>query len=530
MRRKQRKKIIKKKTKKKIKTKVKGETKRLRTIESYSLKVDGVPVRMSIVEDPKQFTMLYKVFVPQLKVGTAAALESVRDKLVSEIQLTPEELVNVKSTLKVKQKFKDKIASLLQRKFPSRSKESIDTLTGYLLHESFGFGPIEFLLDDPNLEEIIVHGKTSLIWVYHKKYGWLRSSIKLESGKTRNYSSKIARQAGRQISNLDPLLDAHLLTGDRVNAVLFPISSFGDILTIRKFRRSPWSIVDLIKNSTLNREIAAFIWLMIQSEMSIIFSGGTASGKTTLLNACMSFIPANHRIVSIEETREILLPEFLHWEPLHTREKNPEGKGEITMLDLLINSLRMRPDRIVVGEIRRKAEAETLFEAIHTGHSVYATVHADTADQTLRRLSNPPIDLPETMLETLPIVVVVFRHRRKRIRRVLEVAEVIPKKSGEHISANDMWKWDIRTDSFLENRKWKRMKDDIKLHTGMTDAEIRRDMEEKKKILDWMMKNDIRDVNNVGRVINIYYNNRKKLLEFIRKKYNKDKILRGGAL
>lgn len=169
------------------------------------------------------------------------------------------------------------------------------------------------------------------------------------------------------------------------------------------FRRKPWVITDLIENKTIDINVAALLWTSIQYEMNMIVSGGTATGKTTFLNVMMPFIPINHRILSIEDTREIELPSFLHWVPLTTREPNFEGKGEVSMLDLLVNSLRMRPDRIIVGEIRRAREAEVLFEAMHTGHSVYATLHADTAAQTYRRLVNPPISVPEPLLEALDL-------------------------------------------------------------------------------------------------------------------------------
>ena len=143
------------------------------------------------------------------------------------------------------------------------------------------------------------------------------------------------------------------------------------------------------------------IWLAIEYEMNILFSGGTASGKTTMLNVCMPFVQPNSRIISIEDTRELQLPDFLYWTPLVTRLPNPEGKGEINMLDLLINSLRMRPDRIILGEMRRAREAEVLFEAMHTGHSVYSTVHADTTSETISRLTNPPLNVPPNLLKAV---------------------------------------------------------------------------------------------------------------------------------
>jgi len=207
---------------------------------------------------------------------------------------------------------------------------------------------------------------------------------------------------------LDPLLDAHLITGDRANATLFPISGRGNTITIRRFRRDPWTVTDLIKNKTTSSEVMALIWMGMQYELNLILSGGTGSGKTSFLNVCLPFIQPNHRILSIEDTRELSLPSFLHWIPMTTREPNPEGKGAVEMLDLLVNSLRMRPDRIIVGEVRRQREAEVMFEAMHTGHSVYTTLHANTADETIRRLVNPPIEVPTTMLEAVHLNVVMY--------------------------------------------------------------------------------------------------------------------------
>ena len=184
---------------------------------------------------------------------------------------------------------------------------------------------------------------------------------------------------GKEITTLNPLMDAHLKTGDRVNATLFPISSKGNTITIRKFAVKPWTVTSLIKEKTISYEGAALLWLAVQNEMSLLVTGGTASGKTSMLNMIANFFPPNQRIISIEDTRELMLPEILHWVPMETRLPNPEGKGGVEMLDLIVNSLRMRPDRIIVGEIRRKREAEVLFEAMRTGHSVYGTLHANNA-------------------------------------------------------------------------------------------------------------------------------------------------------
>ena len=168
------------------------------------------------------------------------------------------------------------------------------------------------------------------------------------------------------------------------------------------------------------------MWLAIQNELSILVAGGTGSGKTSMLNVVSNFFPPNQRIISIEDTRELILPNNLHWVPLETRLPNPEGKGEITMLDLLVNRLRMRPDRIIVGEIRRQREAQVVLEAMHTGHSVYATIHANNADEVIVRLTNPPIDIPKPMISSLSLILVQSRNRRTGKRRTLQIAEVTP--------------------------------------------------------------------------------------------------------
>src|SRR6056297_296808 len=220
----------------------------------------------------------------------------------------------------------------------------------------------------------------------------------------------IGRDVNKEITALNPLMDAHLLTGDRVNATLNPISTKGNTITIRKFAEDPWTITKFIKQGTINVEAAAFVWLAIQNEMSVLIAGGTGSGKTSMLNVVSNFFPSNQRILSIEDTRELTLPKNLHWVPMETRLPNPEGKGGVTMLDLLVNSLRMRPDRILVGEIRRQKEAEVLLEAMHTGHSVYATIHANNADEVITRLTNPPIDIPKPMISSLSLIIVQNRN------------------------------------------------------------------------------------------------------------------------
>ena len=253
----------------------------------------------------------------------------------------------------------------------------------------------------------------------------------------------------------------------------------------------------------------------MQYELSMIVGGGTASGKTTFLNVLLPFVPPNERVISIEETRELNLPKFLHWVPLTTRTPNPEGKGEVNMLELLINSLRMRPDRIVVGEVRRRPEAEVLFEALNTGHSVYSTFHANTSREAFRRLTSPPIELPPDLIQSLPLFSMMFRHRKRNIRRLFEITELVDVKGGEP-NLNKLYGWNAHKDKIGKQNESKRVLQDLELFTGMTKQETKKDLDEKENLLKWMVKNNINTVNTVGKVISEYYSNPRELLKEIK--------------
>jgi len=222
-------------------------------------------------------------------------------------------------------------------------------------------------------------------------------------------------------------------------------------------------------------------------------------------------------------TRELQLPEFLHWVPLTTREPNPEGLGGVSMLDLLVNSLRMRPDRIIVGEIRRAREAEVLFEAMHTGHSVYATLHADTAEQALKRLCNPPINVPETVIEALHMFVVAFRDRRSGIRRMLQLSELVPRGEKGGVTINTLYRWRPAKDEIEKVNDSYRVLEEIRIHTGMSDNEVKKSLEEKIDILKWLVKSHVSDINKIGRIVAIYYSEPEFLLK--RMKESPDKVI-----
>ena len=380
-------------------------------IEKYKIRSENIEVTVKIMSLGKPM-LVYQLVIPELEPATKALLEEIKSLLVAQVTVTSSEIIDPKAIIALKKKFNEKASSLIQAKLPHLKADVRTYLVGTLLQEMLGLGEIEYLLNDPSLEEIVITSAGEPVRVYHKKHGWLETNIRITTeDQIQNYSTIIARRVGRQITTLSPLLDAHLITGDRANAVLYPISTKGNTITIRKFARDPWTAIDFIVNRTCSVEIYALIWLAIQYEMNVLVSGGTASGKTSFLNTILPFIPPNQRIISIEDTRELQLSENLYWCPLVTRQPNQEGKGEVDMLDLLINSLRMRPDRIILGEMRTKEQAQVLFEAMHTGHSVYATVHADSIGETIKRLMYPPIEVPANLLSAVNLNVVMFRDR-----------------------------------------------------------------------------------------------------------------------
>ncbi len=496
-------------------------------IDGYSVISDGIAASVRITREKEKFTLTYNIKVPALDPATRAVLNDMRTQLIKEDPLRIQELSqNTSPTLKIQ--FLDLVSNKLKKLMPDLSDSVYLDLSATLLHEMFGLGVLEVLDNDPNLEEIVVNDSKTHVMVYHVKYGWLETNIRIESeAKIESFAQQIARKVGRQITNLNPLLDAQLINGDRVNATLYPISTHGNTIDIRKFKAEPWTITEFLKVGTVSPELVSFIWQAIQYELSFIVTGGTASGKTSILNVFLPFIPPNQRVITIEDTNELILPSFMQWVPMLTRQPNSEGKGEVTMLDLLINSLRMRPDRLVVGEIRKKDDAQTLFEALMTGHSVYATMHAETAQQVVKRLLSEPIDLPDIEVATLDLVITAFRQRRTGVRRILEVAEIIERMTAGKSEpvTNNIFEWKARTDKIERTMNIsQKVINKLQLYSGLTSEEITKDLEEKKKVLEWMVKNNVSNVNKIGLVASLYYMKKDTMMEIVEKGGNPEML------
>ncbi|MGM5480445.1 MAG: type II/IV secretion system ATPase subunit [Nanobdellota archaeon] len=471
------------------------------TLDKYTITVNDVVVDVEIIRYTSKPTPQYLINIANISDTTKIILEKIRQDFIQKVDFSSIENFESNDMENIQKRFKKEIKHLIKKYFPTIDEKTESMLINYIIEENLGFGKIDILLEDEHLEEIVINSHDDPVRVYHKYFGWLETNIKIVTeARIRHYSSMIGRSVGKEITSLKPLLDAHLKSGDRVNATLNPISTKGNTITIRKFAKDPWTIVKFITSNTLSIDGAAFLWLCMEQELSVLVAGGTGSGKTSMLNVLSNFLPANQRVISIEDTRELVLPEDLHWVPLETRMPNPEGKGGVTMLDLLVNSLRMRPDRIIVGEIRRKEEAQVLLEAMHTGHSVYATIHANNADEVVMRLTNPPIDIPKPMLSSLGLICVQNRNRRTGKRRTLQIAEVDSDGTPNvllQLNAHDDILEKVNDSNVVFNR--------LELYSGLSLDQIRDDLIKKKEILQWLVDNEIFDLDRVAKLVSWYY-------------------------
>ena len=494
-------------------------------LNEYTIERERIPVNIKIVKPPGSYTPIYDVYLPQIGDGTLLLMDKVRSEITKEIGLSGRDVLDVRLQEQVEERFSKNAFQKIEMYLPGLDPETKAILSEYMVNDMLGLGKLDLLIADDALEEIVINSSSEPVWVYHKMHGWLKTNLMVRNdAQIADYANSIGRKAERQINTLNPLMDAHLTTGERVNATLMPISTHGNTITIRKFSRDPWTIVDFVENNTLDPAIAAFAWTAIQYELNMIIAGGTASGKTSMLNAISPFMPPNHRIISIEDTRELRLPDYLHWIPMVNRQENAEGQGGVSMLNLMVNSLRMRPDRIIVGEIRKHEEAEVLFEAMHTGHSVYSTLHANTADEVRRRLVTPPLDIPETLLESLHVVMVQFRHRKRGIRRTLEMAEVIPTAEGS-VSLRNIYKWRAGQDKFGKLKDSVRVIPEIQMFSGLTEREVNEELKLKEDIIKWMVKHQLKDTDKIGLVVGEYYVNEDKIVEAIKKNKKPDELI-----
>ncbi len=386
-----------------------------------------------------------------------------------------------------------------------------------VLQDSVGLKQLAFFFADDSLEELMVN-ELDNIFVFHKTFGMLKTNFSLSEKTFDSLLQRIAHTIGGEFSSSKPLLDAHLPDGSRVNATFVDISE-PPSLTIRKFSSIPITIVDLIADRTLSSELAAFLWLCIDGleakVANIIVSGGSATGKTTLLNVLANFIRLDKRIVSIEDTRELALLERKNWIAMEARFSMSENVG---MNALLKNALRMRPDRIIVGEVRG-AEALTLFTAMDTGHDgTLSSVHANNARETIVRLQEKPMDVPQAMLPLLDLIIVLERKYSTQggVKRfVSQVAEV--SRMDTKVLLGNIYEYDRSSSTVKKADIPSHFFEELAESASMTKNELKQEMRVREEILKWMLKKNIRAPKEVLEIIQTYYYKPQSILEMVSK-------------
>lgn len=400
------------------------------------------------------------------------------------------------------------------------SNEYLDNLSNKLLSDMIGYGKIDSIIQDDELEEIMINGINKPVFVYHRQYGMMKTNIQFnDERELMGLIDSIARQINRRIDQESPILDGRLIDGSRINATIPPASADGPSLTIRKFKKDPLTIIDLINSKTISVELAAFLWLCFDGlgvkSANAIISGGTSSGKTTTLNALCSFINPKERIITIEDTLELQIPHE-HVIRMETRPANVENKGELTMNDLVKNSLRQRPDRIIVGEVRAE-EAITLFTALNTGHSGFGTLHSNDARETITRLTNEPMSVPEIMIQAIDFIIMqnrIYSPSGVSYRRISEVAEIVGIEEGV-IQLNKIFQWNPETDRIDNVSITSKTLSQIANLSGKSIHEINREIENREIVLKHMLNQNIRSVEDVKSVLDLYYKNSENVLNKI---------------
>ncbi|WP_132057586.1 type II/IV secretion system ATPase subunit [Halorussus amylolyticus] len=375
----------------------------------------------------------------------------------------------------------------------------------YYLHRTFrGFGKLDPLLADPRIEDISCDGYDLPIFVYHDEYTDIETNVAYDREELDNLVVRLAQQSGRHVSVGEPMVETTLPDGSRAELALGEeVTPRGSAFTIRKYADEPFTPVDLIEYGTFDLDQMAYLWLAIESNKSLIFAGGTASGKTTSMNAISMFVPPRSKVLTIEDTRELALYHD-NWLSSVTRERRGAG-ADITMYDLLRSALRHRPEYIVVGEVRGE-EAMTLFQAMNTGHTTYSTMHADSVQTVINRLENDPINVPRAMIQSLDILSVqtLTYVGDERVRRTRTLAEIegIDQRTGD-LDYSTAFSWNAGADAFRRNDS--SILDEIQDERGWSRAELLEEIRDRKRVLQYLREREVSDYRRFTAMVNEYY-------------------------
>ncbi|MFQ5970333.1 MAG: type II/IV secretion system ATPase subunit [Nitrososphaerales archaeon] len=387
----------------------------------------------------------------------------------------------------------------------------------YVTRDMVGYGPLEAMMNDPNIEDVSIDGIGRGVYIWHKKFESIRTNLIFNTEKDLDDCVvRLVHMSGKHISTAYPIVDATMPGRHRLTATFKKeVSQYGSTVTIRKFREDPFTIIDLLNFKTMNHQMAAYTWLMMEHGLSSIIVGATASGKTTLLNSIVSLTRPNAKIVTIEEVHEINIY-HQNWIPLVSRlgyGLGDEKVGEIPLFDLVKASMRMRPDFLIVGEVRGE-EAFVLFQAISTGHGGMCTLHADDVESAIQRLTSKPMDVAPIHIKFLDLMFVVrntsvtdpITKKTYRTRRVLNMTEIL-----DYNKYNRIFDWDPATDRQILVKDSLQHSEKLKIigrDTGRSVDELIEEIKRRENVLRWLQSKDIRNFKQLGTVFEQYHEKR----------------------
>jgi flagellar protein FlaI len=454
-----------------------------------------------ILINPEKSSYVYYVAEPELSGFEDLLLREIKDRLKDVLIFE-----SVNSDEDKEKILTSKVICLVKDYAIDISPLTLEKILYYTRRDFIKFGKIDPLMHDNRIEDISSNGFDIPIYLYHKKYTNVPTNIFFAESELDSYVIRLAQRCGKHVSVAEPMVDATMSDGSRIQMTLgTEVTTHGATFTIRKFSEVPITPVDLINWNTFSAEEMAYLWLCIENNKSLIYAGGTASGKTSSLNAVSLFIPWQAKIITLEDTRELKLP-HPNWIPGVTRDSfTADGKGRIDMYDLLRAALRQRPEFLLVGEVRGK-EALTLFQAMSTGHTTFSTMHADSVSSAIHRLENPPISVPRSMIQALNIMSIqaqtyVNGKRARRNMKLVEITDIDP--TTRNIRTNDIFAWDALTDKFNRVGESKAL-NEIMIRRGWNIVDLKKELSNRQKILEFMVNNKISDFNAIATIIHDY--------------------------
>ena len=453
---------------------------------------------------------IYHIVEPQLTPFEAALLNDVYER--SRDILSYDDLIE---GVDKKDILTRKVKEIIDKYIHNFNIKSFYKILYFMLRNNIGFSRIDPLINDEQIEDISCSGPNIPVYLYHRKYENIKTNIIFEEEELNSFVFLLAQRSGKNISVAKPYLDATLSDGSRLQETLGrEITTRGSSFTIRKFKETPITPIDLINWGTFNVEIMAYMWLAIENNKSLILAGGTASGKTTSLNSISLFIPIKSKIVTLEDTRELQLFHE-NWVAGLTRDSfTAGGKGSVDMYELLRQGLRQRPEYLIVGEVRGK-EALTLFQAMSTGHTTYSTMHAGSVQAAINRLENEPINVPRVMITALDILCVqgAIYLEGKRVRRILNVIEILDlDPENKSLNTLETFTWNPLNDDHNVLRESQVM-EAIREKRGWSKKQLEQALDRRKKVLQYMVDQNISDYDSVVHIIKDFQINQEKLLE-----------------